>query len=341
MNTNSQATYRRNIISNCVSIKSCKTHRARTVSDFWKSQLERLPKAVLNFRKIIHEFHSGFSAVLFILGMLALFPGIAFAADISIISKESVVGIGEFVHVQVSISSEQEAINAVEGSIVFPADLLELSRIEDGNSTILFWLERPKERIKGELYFSGIIPGGYQKSDGNVFQLVFKVRGSGKVTIQGKDMRVLKNDGDGTLATVTISPATVTTQLASTHQAQDRESEDTDPPEPFTVEVVQDTNLFNNAWFLVFATQDKGVGVDRYEICEGKTCTTGDSPYPLQNQKLSDTIIVRAIDKNGNERIAKVPGSYTSTLIIVLAVAIVVCIIIFLRNRISKLLWRR
>ena len=85
---------------------------------------------------------------------------------------------------------------------------------------------------------------------------------------------------------------------------------DSDPPEDFRPEISRDQNIFENRWFLVFATQDKGLGIARYEVCEGskRKCAPAESPYLLKNQKLNKNIFVKAVDKNGNERIAIIPA---------------------------------
>jgi hypothetical protein len=89
-------------------------------------------------------------------------------------------------------------------------------------------------------------------------------------------------------------------------------------------EITRDSSIFDNKWFLVFATQDKGSGIDHYEILETrsnikailinkkiflnyfkKQWKIGESPYMLNDQKLQSYIFVKAIDKAGNERIVK------------------------------------
>ena len=67
-------------------------------------------------------------------------------------------------------------------------------------------------------------------------------------------------------------------------------------------------NIFDGKYFLVFATQDKGSGIDHYEVSEdnGASFIPAVSPYLLKNQSLDTKIIVKAFDKKGNEKIAEV-----------------------------------
>jgi hypothetical protein len=117
---------------------------------------------------------------------------------------------------------------------------------------------------------------------------------------------VLRNDGEGT-------PVSVMTRnlefriLKSDGQVPSSKFQvplDAGPPEKFNPEIEQSQKMFEGKYFLVFATQDKGSGVDHYEVCEGKRqCVIAESPYPPENQQLDKKIFVKAIDKNGNERI--------------------------------------
>src|SRR3989344_5310183 len=46
--------------------------------------------------------------------------------------------------VSVFLDTQLDDINALEGQIVFPGDLLELQEVRDGNSIVNFWIERPQ-----------------------------------------------------------------------------------------------------------------------------------------------------------------------------------------------------
>ena len=66
-----------------------------------------------------------------------------------------------------------------------------------------------------------------------------------------------------------------------------------------------------------FTTQDKGSGIERYEIQERRKPTidnrswiVAESPYVLNDQVLHSFIDIRAVDKAGNVRVATVPPKY-------------------------------
>src|SRR3989338_10476834 len=91
----------------------------------------------------------------------------------------------------------EELLNAIEGKISFPTDLLKLKTVEDGNSIVNLWLERPAASETGEIAFSGITPGGYQCKKGLIFSMTFLVKQKGAGLFEIHGARVLRNDGEG------------------------------------------------------------------------------------------------------------------------------------------------
>lgn len=231
-----------------------------------------------------------------------------FAAELFLEAKSHEFALeGEF-PASLFLNTENEGINAVEGKIVFPEKLLELKEIRDGNSIINFWIEKPKIE-SGQVVFSGITPGGYAGKQGLIFLAVFQARAEGEGVAEIRDVKVLLNDGKGTPTNVKISnfqfsiPNTKNPLDFSTGQVS--KISDNEPPEDFRPEISQTPEIFDGKYFLVFATQDKGLGIDHYEIQEGKgPFIIAESPYLLQNQNLDGEIAVKAVDKNGNIRTA-------------------------------------
>jgi hypothetical protein len=213
--------------------------------------------------------------------------------------------------VDLAIDTQGEDVNALEGKIQFPKDLLTLKEVRDGNSIINFWVERA---VPGDspVSFSGIVPGGYQFPRGVILSLVFEAKASGEGAITLDGARVLRNDGNGTAVSLSLAPTVfriapdVEPSVPTVSPIDDRT-----PPEPFTPILAQDPTIFDGAWFLSFATQDKDSGIDHYEIREttwwrGGGWTEGASPYLLKRQDPSRPIFVKAIDRAGNERVARV-----------------------------------
>ena len=112
---------------------------------------------------------------------------------------------------------------------------------------------------------------------------------------------------------------------------------DTSLPEEFELQITE----IEGKNYLVFATKDETSGVEYYEVQERK----GDfkkavSPYLLEDQKLrKGLIIVKAVDKAGNQRIAEMKLPFIinwSDIFIILLILIVIGMILLLAKRILK-----
>lgn len=212
------------------------------------------------------------------------------------------------------INTEGENVNALEGKILFPADFLEFKEIYSGDSIINFWIENPSASCENmcEVVFSGIVPGGYIGERGHIFSFVVKAKKLGDISITTADDRVLLNDGLGTETNLKHSPIVI--KISEEAETSIFEAPyDINPPESFLPSIEQNTEIFNNKLFLVFATQDKLSGVDHYEVAEKRGVEIEDydeldwkvakSPYLLKDQKLISYIYIKAVDKSENSRI--------------------------------------
>ncbi|TSC62679.1 MAG: Uncharacterized protein Greene041614_341 [Parcubacteria group bacterium Greene0416_14] len=260
-----------------------------------------------------------------------------FAASVFVEPKNTEMRPGDSFEASVFIATENESINAIEGTVLFSEDLLMLEDVRDGASIVNFWIERPREEA-GKIAFSGIIPGGYAGEKGLIFSAIFRAKKAGRGIIDSRALRVLLNDGEGTEAHSVASGAQIIVSEHAPSAEAVRIEDDTQAPEEFTATVTRNPSIFEGKYFLVFATQDKGSGIDHYEVCErGETsCVIAESPYVLAHQALRTKIIVRAIDKKGNKRVVVIPphlrvARYKSMLIFgILAIAVIV---FFVRKR--------
>jgi len=252
------------------------------------------------------------------------------AASLNLISQTNEIGVDSQFQIDLMLDAEGQDINAIEGNITFPKNLLEIKEIYTGNSIINFWIEKPQ--INAEIKFSGVIPGGFSGvlspyykgyKPGKVFSLIFLASKEGAGAIEINGAKVLLNDGKGTAANLQILNFSfqVLSSLPTTHYPLPTTISDTNPPELFTPEVSRDPNVFEGKWFLVFAAQDKGSGIDHYAVHESartkeaaridaKDWTVAESPYVLKDQKLKSYIYVEAVDKAGNERFAVLPPKF-------------------------------
>lgn len=209
---------------------------------------------------------------------------------------------------KVELDTQGEVINAVDGKILLPKDVVEVKEIHDGNSNINFWLQNPIEKNKGEIEFSGITPGGVSGEKLLLFSVVIHQNNKNQGNIVFDSTKVLKNDGLGT--EIKTSVATIGLPINTTKSISDMKDslvKDTIPPEIFEPEIIRSIDSFDNKNVIAFATQDKDSGMDHYEIREGffnkyKTVT---SPFILEKQDLHSKIYIKAVDNAGNERVVE------------------------------------
>lgn len=275
---------------------------------------------------------------LYILFLLYFLPLTSFAADISFDSKKNNFANNESFLVEVVVNTEDESINAIAGEVLFPVDLLELKEIRDGNSSVNFWIEKPHNETGNKIVFSGITTGGFSGQRVFLFGLVFSAKQLGKSSIIFEKIQILQNDGLGTKISIKENPFKFSIVKGNnTGDIADLTIEDKDIPEDFTPFVAHDEEIFEGKNFVVFSTVDKGVGVDHYEIREKSSLFGGkyviaESPHLLKGQKLMNNIYVKAVDKNGNERIVKInPLNKLVYLVqaLIFGIIIIVCIAIF------------
>jgi hypothetical protein len=280
--------------------------------------------------------------IAFVLSFL-FFPALSRGAEISAVSESKNLVSGEKFQVDFLLDTQNESLNAFAGSIAFPKKLLSLPEVSDGNSIVNFWIEKPKENTASStssetvFSFSGITPGGYVGSRGPITSFVFTVLKTGSGTISVRDAEVLKNDGKGTAAAVSTKDFSFIAEAGNGQIPAFPAVIDTDPPENFTPTIAKDPNIFDNQWFVAFATQDKGSGIDHYEIAEKKSeWIRAESPYLLRDQSRSSDIYVKAVDKAGNERIAVIHTAPILKYIVFALLAILLLIAVALYRRAKR-----
>ncbi len=266
------------------------------------------------------------------------FASPVFAADVSFVSEKLSFDKNQDFLVSVFLNTEGEALNAFEGKLIFPSDLLEEKEIRDGNSLVNFWVERPALKQSGIIAFSGITPGGFVGAKGMLFSTVFHTKRSGEGGLQLKDLRFLRNNGTGTEAVAKGNKFSfLISEKNAPAGAEIEPVKDGDLPEYFTPVISTDPNTFDGKYFLSFATQDKGSGIDHYEVREegSSVFSAAESPYLLKNQRLDAKIFVRAVDKAGNARIAEVSAQNISRTkqAVLLGIAVLLAFIFYISRK--------
>lgn len=318
---------------------------------FRKTTLNKNAKPRSKFRVVSRAVLRGLAILIFVVGIFCL-PSITNAAKLYLEPNSGQYQPGDSFIVEIKIDTEGECVNTVEANLGFSNDVLKAIDFSRGESILNLWVKNPEiNQEQGLVSFSGGIPGGYcgripgDPGTSNLLgKIVFQVPGlivkeaagelfSGKLEFLDSS-QVLLNDGKGTLAKLNSRGAVF--EIKSKGEPLKEEwkkelAEDKIPPEPFEIEIHQDSLIFDGKYFIVFTTSDKQTGLDYFEIKEGeRNWKRAESPYLLEDRELRSIIKVKAVDKSGNERIAehipeifKKPFSWQILLIFIIGLVII------------------
>lgn len=135
-----------------------------------------------------------------------------YAADISIAPTTGLYKVGSIVPVNIFLSNNQDAINAVSATVSFSKDTLELQSVSKSSSILSLWAEEPSfSNDSGKASFEGGVTNpGFSGSQGRLVSLVFKVKKAGQGLVTVSSGSVLANDGDATNVLGTLGMASFT-----------------------------------------------------------------------------------------------------------------------------------
>ena len=116
---------------------------------------------------------------------------------------------GENFNVAARLSSAEETINAAEGVINFPKDILEVTSITRAGSVFTLWPQEPVfSNEEGAVHFAGGLPNpGFKGQSAAVFIITFRGKAAGEATVYFSSGTVLANDGFGSDITKTLGSA--------------------------------------------------------------------------------------------------------------------------------------
>jgi hypothetical protein len=130
-----------------------------------------------------------------------LLPGAASAATLNLSPSNETANVGSTFTEVVQVSSTDQALNAVSGTLTFPADLLQVVSVSKASSILTLWMQDPTFlNTDGTVSFSGIVPNpGYTGSHGRIISIQFRAKKEGTASITfTSSSQVLANDGNGT-----------------------------------------------------------------------------------------------------------------------------------------------
>jgi hypothetical protein len=229
---------------------------------------------------------------------------------------ESTVGTGSAFSIDITLDANLP-VNAITLVIPLP-ESVDLVGVSDANSIVNMWVEKPRLNEKHELVLSGLIPGGYGAQGGKIATMFLQAARPGSLSIGiGPGTNAYLHSENGTEEAVTARTIQLTLVEGQTNTIS--AVEDTIPPEEFVPVYAELPQGDTTVWAVGFATQDKGSGVKEYYVAESRKnidpnksekITTlnwrlAESPATLEDQSLKSYIYVKAVDINGNVRIAQ------------------------------------
>jgi len=144
--------------------------------------------------------------------IVGLFPVVTFAASLTFSPQSGTYTAGSKITVNVYVSSADQSMNAVSGTLSFPTDLLSVSSISKSSSIISLWTIEPNfSNNAGSVNFEGIVLNpGFIGSNGKIISVTFTARSVGTANIAFNSGSVLANDGTGTSLPTTLGKAQFT-----------------------------------------------------------------------------------------------------------------------------------
>ncbi|MDQ3076929.1 MAG: hypothetical protein M3Q63_02675 [bacterium] len=264
--------------------------------------------------------------IILIVSLLSI-PGFLNAAEFQVEVSNPQSYQGGLIKVDVYVDSGGENINTIEASIEIPSHLFRVSEVLSNDSIITLWIEKPllvDAHPTSSIHFIGLIPGGFNelrspygnnKHQAKILSFYLQPLEEGIGTITIKNPVILRNDGLGTPLDVKNTSVEIKSSKPSSIMGTTIPSIiDNEAPDHFAIELGRDESLYRGRWIIAFNAQDKGSGIDHYEVSESRNDThdwiKAQSPYVLRDQDLKSAIYVKAIDKKGNIRIESYPPTH-------------------------------
>ncbi len=245
-------------------------------------------------------------------------------------------------YIPIRIDTHGACMNAATVVVAYDPLVLSMREVVTGRSVFTLWPEQPhidrdaEGNEVGLVRLSGGIPGGYcgrVEGDPGLTNIIadLVVTGardgqalSGIATttlLISPETVVYRHDGTGAALETALLGANLSITEIDGTQPVDRWQEDVRAdriaPELFEITLVKGPSVGNARDYIVFSTVDKQSGISHYEVLETDPDRFGflkwfpreaywvraESPYILRDQELMSRIMVRAVDRNGNERV--------------------------------------
>lgn len=155
---------------------------------------------IKNIQYVLRGKHKKLVHTSVLLATLFLSCTMAYAANLTIRPASVTTQAGKTFSLEVLVTNNIEAINAVSAEITFPNDALEVVSVSKAGSFMNLWAEEPSfSNTTGLVSLEGVaLNPGYSKPSGKVITITLKAKQAGNVNVSFKDASVLANDGNAT-----------------------------------------------------------------------------------------------------------------------------------------------
>lgn len=160
--------------------------------------------------------------------------------------------VGQNFSVEVYVSTPDQAMNAVQVTVNFPTENLEIVSISKLGTIANLWVQEPSySNADGTVSFAGVVTNpGFIGQKGKIFSATFKVKNQGQARIGFTNGSILANDGQGTQILDKISEALLTLTYKVTGPTA---QESTTPVEasgvPLAPKISSPTHPDPNSWY--------------------------------------------------------------------------------------------
>lgn len=135
-----------------------------------------------------------------IAGAFVFSPSLSFASDLGFSPSTFSLSVNKSFSVNIILKNNNQAINAVSGTISFPTDLLSVKSISKTGGIVKIWPAEPTySNDNGTINFDGIVLNpGFSGTEGSILTIKFTTKASGTANLKFSSGQVLANDGKAT-----------------------------------------------------------------------------------------------------------------------------------------------
>lgn len=190
------------------------------------------------------------TGVILLAALLLVLPSATRAATLGLSPANTTVNIGSTISETVIVSSADQAMNAISGTLSFPRDLLQVVSVSKTNSVLSLWVQDPTfSNTDGTISFSGIVPNpGFTGGRGQVLSIQFRGKKVGAATVTFSSPQVLANDGNGTDILTSTDSATISVVTPSPEPAP-APSPSPEAPTDLLAHITSSTHPDQTQWY--------------------------------------------------------------------------------------------